>query len=512
MEENYIEETIMKSNGEKLVKRYLKGALIGKGTDTEYFQVASLENSKIYAVKILPKSKLKKEKLKQRLKTEIRIQSKLTHPNVVKFEKCFEDSENLFVFYELCNNKNLLDLLKRRKRLTETEVKCYLAQLIAGVKYLHSLKIIHRDLRLNNLYLSENLELKIGDFSKAAKIEFEGERKKSILGIPNFMAPEVIDGSHSYEADIWSIGIILYSLLVGKPPFHTENTHETYSKIKTCSFDYPTSENISDPAKQAISQILVVDWQKRPNLDQILNLEFFTEMKSVPKLMGLATLVAPPLEKRANRRKSTHMLSDGITTEQFKAKMQGNVNCGHGVDGEVFVKKWIDYTWKYGLGYLMSNGNCGVNFIDSTRMVLNANTGQVFYMDKITIFEYGVNSYPEELKKKVTLLQYFKNYLESDLEISLSECDNRLPIYLKKWMLTRHALIFRLSSHLVQVNFKDQSELCLNCDSKSITFSNRKGEKLQMSLAKALLANNPEILRRLKYTRDALQHMLKFKV
>lgn len=512
MDEKHIEEVVVKANGEKSIKKYIKGALIHKENDAEYFEITCLENSKTYAVKILTKSKLKSGKIKQQLKTEINIQSKLSHPNVVKFEKVFEYNESIYILYEFCTNKTLLDLLKRRKRLTEVEAKCYLMQLIAGLKYLHSLKIIHRDLALKNLFLSESLELKIGDFSKAAKIEFEGERKKSICGTLNYMAPEVIDGSHSFECDIWSVGIILYTLLVGRPPFHTESIQDTYNKIKSLSFEYPTSVSISNAGKQAIEQILLIDWQRRPTLDKILSFEFFTQTENVPKLMGLGTLVSPPAEKRENRRKSTHMLSDGLITDQFKAKMQGNVNCGHGVDGEVYIKKWIDYSWKYGLGYLTSNGNCGMNFIDSTRMILNSTTGQIFYMDKISIFEHSLSSFPEELKKKVTLLQYIKTYLETDLEFSFLECDNKLPIYLKKWMLTRHALVFRLSSRLVQVDFKDHSELCMNCDTKSITFSNRKGEKLQMTLTKALQANNPEILRRLKYTRDAIQHMLKYKV
>lgn len=512
MDDKHIEEVVIKANGEKSVKKYIKGALIWKETDAEYFEITSLENSKIYTVKILPKSKLKSGKLKQGLKTEINIQSKLNHPNIVKFEKVFEYNECIYILYEFCTNKSLLDLIKRRKRLTEVEVKCYLMQLISGLKYLHGMKIIHRDLALKNLFLSESLELKIGDFSKATREEFEGERKKSICGTPNYMAPEVIDGSHSFECDIWSIGIIIYTLLVGRPPFHTENIQDTYKKIKTLSFEYPTSINLTNAAKQAIEQILLIDWQQRPTLDQILKFEFFAQAENVPKLMGLGTLVSPPIEKKESKRKSTHMLSDGLITDQFKAKMQGNVNCGHGVDGETFIKKWIDYSWKYGLGYLTSNGNCGMNFIDSTRMILNSATGQIFYMDKISIFEYGINSYPEDLKKKVTLLQYIKTYLETDVEFSFLECDNKLPIYLKKWMITRHALVFRLSSRLVQVNFKDHSELCMNCDTKSITFSNRKGEKLQMTLNKALQANNPEILRRLKYTRDAIQHMLKYKV
>ncbi|OMJ73441.1 hypothetical protein SteCoe_27858 [Stentor coeruleus] len=538
MDEYIIEQTITKSTGEKIIKQYAKGRLLGKGSDTEVFEVVSLENKKQYAAKIYPKTKLKSSKLKQKLKTEMRIQTKLSHQNIIKFENFFEDTENIYILIELCINKNLFELLRRRKRLTEIEAQCYISQLISGLKYLHSKKIIHRDLRLNNLFLTEKLELKVGDFAYATKVEFDGERKKSICGTPNFMAPEVIDGSHSYEADIWSLGIVLYTILLGKPPFHTDNSQKTYSKIKSGNFSYPENCSISDSAKELINRILIVDFTLRPSLDQILESDFFHQGYQVPKLMNLSTLVAPPSEPReakdiqeykekretrdlrmSTRKSSAPKKSEKLTPEQFKAnvKMTGSIYTGHGADGEVYIKKWIDYTSKYGLGYLMSNGNCGVSYIDSTRMILNAWTSQVFYMDKGNsidkplITEYNINEYPDELKKKVSLLQYFKTYLETDTEVNIEESDGKLPVYLKKWMVTKHALIFRLSSKLVQVNFMDHTEITINCDMRVITFVNRKGEKYKVPLFKALHGNNEDVIRRIKYTRDALSHMIKFK-
>ena len=194
--------------------------------------------------------------------------------------------------------------------------------------------------------------------------------------------------------------------------------------------------------------------------------------------------------------------------------MQGSVFSGFGTDEGVYVKKWIDYTWKFGLGYLLSNGNCGVSFIDSTRMIFNSTTSQVFYIDKknekFSVSEFLLAEAPEEMKKKITLLQYFKTYLENDTEISLNENSKKLPVYVKKWMITRHALIFRLSSRSIQVNFTDHSELTLNCDLNVVTFSNRKGDKIKLALPKAIHSNNADILRRLKYSRDALRHMMKY--
>jgi polo-like kinase 1 len=105
----------------------------------------------------------------------------------------------------------LNELVKRRKRLTEFETQYYVHQMIMALKYLHSNKIIHRDLKLGNLFLNEKLEIKVGDFGLAAKLSFDGEKRKTICGTPNYIAPEILEGKtgHSFEVDIWSLGVIM---------------------------------------------------------------------------------------------------------------------------------------------------------------------------------------------------------------------------------------------------------------------------------------------------------------
>ena len=95
--------------------------------------------------------------------------------------------------------------------------------ILLALKYLQSNRVIHRDLKLGNLFLNDKMEIKLGDFGLATKLDFEGERKRTICGTPNYIAPEIIDGKngHSYEVDVWSLGVIMYALLVGKPPFET---------------------------------------------------------------------------------------------------------------------------------------------------------------------------------------------------------------------------------------------------------------------------------------------------
>ena len=101
-------------------------------------------------------------------------------------------------------------MVKRRKRLTELEAQCYSLQIISALKYLHSHRVIHRDLKLGNLFLTDKMQIKIGDFGLATKLDFEGEKKRTVCGTPNYIAPEILEGKtgHSYEVDVWSFGVV----------------------------------------------------------------------------------------------------------------------------------------------------------------------------------------------------------------------------------------------------------------------------------------------------------------
>lgn len=142
--------------------------------------------------------------------------------------------------------------------------------------------------------LNENMELKIGDFGLAAKLEYAGERRKTICGTPNYLAPEIVNNlGHSYEVDIWSIGVIVYTLFYGRPPFETSDVKRTYKRIKECQFtfneDYPASSNL----KNLITRILVLEPSKRLSLDEILNHPFMTSSK-IPKQLQTSVLSQAP--------------------------------------------------------------------------------------------------------------------------------------------------------------------------------------------------------------------------
>ena len=149
------------------------------------------------------------------------------------------------------------ELLRRRKRLTELEVQCYVNQIVSALKNVHGQRIIHRDLKLGNLFLSEKMEIKVGDFGLATKLEYEGEKKRTICGTPNYIAPEILEGKtgHSYEVDVWSLGVIIYTLLIGKPPFETSDVKTTYRRIRMNAYSFPEHVTISSAAKNLITKL-----------------------------------------------------------------------------------------------------------------------------------------------------------------------------------------------------------------------------------------------------------------
>ena len=156
----------------------------------------------------------------------------------------------------------MAELLKRRKRLSEFEGRYYVIQLINALTFLHDNLVIHRDLKLGNIFISSDMTIKIGDFGLAAKLTNFDERKKTVCGTPNYIAPEILQGKkcgHSFPVDVWSTGVILYTLLVGKPPFESKDVKATYKRILSNSYSFPEHNSISAEAKTLITSLLQVN-------------------------------------------------------------------------------------------------------------------------------------------------------------------------------------------------------------------------------------------------------------
>jgi serine/threonine protein kinase len=154
----------------------------------------------------------------------------------------------------------MAEMMKRRKRLVEPEARYYMSQLVDCLAFLRKRLVIHRDLKLGNLFLDHRMRLKVGDFGLAALLTQPNERRKTVCGTPNYIAPEILQGKqgHSFEVDVWSAGVVLYTMLVGRSPFETKEVKTTYQRILSNSYSYPDNSNVSEDAKDLIRCILQV--------------------------------------------------------------------------------------------------------------------------------------------------------------------------------------------------------------------------------------------------------------
>jgi polo-like kinase 1 len=262
------------------------------------------ETGEHYAGKIVAKTSLQKKKAKEKLRMEIRVHKSLHHRNIVGFVSYFEVNDFFVIVLELCANKSMMELLRSRKRLTEPEARYYLSQMVSALKYMHSQRIIHRDLKLGNIFLNASLEVKIGDFGLATQLTFDDERKKTICGTPNYIAPEVLQGGevgHSYQVDIWSLGVVLYTWIIGKPPFETSDVKTTYKRIRDSIYYFPDRIRISDEAKDLIKRMLQKNPDARPTLDEINQHSFFTNHITPTSLPSTAMVMEPKLPDLTKR-------------------------------------------------------------------------------------------------------------------------------------------------------------------------------------------------------------------
>jgi len=459
-------------------KRYKRGKFMGKGGFARCYELQDLETEQVFAGKIVPKSLLQKQHSKEKMTQEIAIHKTLKHNHVVQFFSFFEDSENVYILLELCRRRSLMELHKRRKAVTEPEARYFMKQIALGVKYLHDNKIIHRDLKLGNLFLSDEMDVKIGDLGLATRVDYDGERKRTLCGTPNYIAPEVIcKKGHSYEVDVWSMGCILYTLLVGRPPFETQSLKDTYQKIK--KNDYQIPPHLSAPAVALLRRLLADDPTERPNLDLILADNFFTCAFMPPRLPTSCLTMPPRFDKvdasfrqpapaaaadQPRRVLSVKHDNDKEKLEIEKAAAAGDAGANgaaakalrHDEETEAhlnqlleqlnaaltakdiqneadaraaedeceapeavpifWVSKWVDYSDKYGLGYQLSDNSVGVLFNDQTRLLLLADGDNLEYIERSGSESYHtLRNFPDHLTKKVTLLKYFRNYMVEHL-------------------------------------------------------------------------------------------------
>ncbi|KAL2271192.1 hypothetical protein VTJ83DRAFT_563 [Remersonia thermophila] len=263
---------------------YQVGKLLGKGGFAICYEAKAAGASKRVALKIV-KSKMP-TKMEQKFQTELQIHSKMRHQNIVQFQRAFTFESCTYLVLELCPNGSLMDMVKRRKGLTEPEVRFYTVQIAGAIKYMHAKGIIHRDLKMGNIFLDKHMNAKIGDFGLAALLltgkDMQVMRRTTLCGTPNYIAPEILEKGkkgHDHMVDIWSLGIIVFAMFTSKPPFQSSTTDEIYRRARDRDYEWPSTEDsqktVSQEAKDLVAAMLQ-DADQRPDPDTIIAHPFFT--------------------------------------------------------------------------------------------------------------------------------------------------------------------------------------------------------------------------------------------
>jgi len=247
---------------------------LGQGSFGEVKKAKNKTTGEEIAVKIINKSDMAQEDLLA-LQTEVEILSQIDHPNVVKLFEVWEDKLKFYMVMEIMTGGELFDRIVEKDHYSEKEAADTIRPIVDAIRYCHNMGVAHRDLKPENLlYATKDPHsiIKISDFG-LAKI-YDSSLMMTQCGTPSYVAPEVLEGKgYDETVDFWSIGIILYILLCGFPPFYDDDNDKLFELISKGKVEFPSPywDNISDPAKDLIRRLLNVDPNKRLKSDDILS-------------------------------------------------------------------------------------------------------------------------------------------------------------------------------------------------------------------------------------------------
>lgn len=293
-------------HGDALLKRYEVKEVLGTGAFATVKRAVKKSDKSEYAIKIIDKKKLDKTELAV-INDEVDIMRKVNHPHCVRMYDLFDTKKKLYMVLELLKGGELFDRIIKQKHFSETQAAAVVASIAAALQYLHSIGIVHRDLKPENLlYATSEPDsiIKLTDFGLAAITA-----KSTMItacGTPGYVAPEILSGDpYGPEVDLWSLGVILYVLLCGYPPFYNQDTQQLYRSIKLAKYEFasPYWDDISDSAKNLITRLLTVDPAKRATPADVLAHPWITGKNKTTNIsQGLSDRLALMQYRRILRR------------------------------------------------------------------------------------------------------------------------------------------------------------------------------------------------------------------
>eukprot|EP00358_Blepharisma_japonicum_P003327 CAMPEP_0202953968 /NCGR_PEP_ID=MMETSP1395-20130829/49551_1 /ASSEMBLY_ACC=CAM_ASM_000871 /TAXON_ID=5961 /ORGANISM="Blepharisma japonicum, Strain Stock R1072" /LENGTH=299 /DNA_ID=CAMNT_0049668889 /DNA_START=127 /DNA_END=1023 /DNA_ORIENTATION=+ len=250
---------------------------IGSGSFGTVHMVKKIDTGGIFAMKSLGKKQLKRQgKLKYAI-TECRLMKQLKHPYIMAFYYAFQNTQNLYMVMEYCSEGDLENLLEVRGAINEHEARFYLAEIILALEYLHDNNILYRDLKPANVLLDSKGHIKLADFGIAKENVTKPETSATLVGSPIYMPPEVLKHQAvGKPSDLYSLGVMMYELLVGSPPYYSDDIEELFHTIKTGKLEIP--DILSLEARDLIKKLMEKDPRKRLSIRDIKLHPFFKKI------------------------------------------------------------------------------------------------------------------------------------------------------------------------------------------------------------------------------------------
>ncbi|CAI4221337.1 unnamed protein product [Auanema sp. JU1783] len=268
-EKNYYLSTFNSDKGGFFnLKDFQIGRPLGKGKfGSVYVARSPLFGNHLVAVKVLFKSQLVSSKVEHQLCREIDIQTHLRHPNVLRLHTYFWDSKKVYLVLEYAVNGEMYKSLQNKGRFDEESSAAYMYQIADALAYCHEKNVIHRDIKPENLLLGALGELKIADFGWS--VHAGSNKRQTMCGTMDYLPPEMVVGEeHNAMVDIWSIGVLCYEFLVGRPPFENDDTNQTYANIRNVRYTFPSYVSVG--ARDLISKLLQRRPEDRISLEQVM--------------------------------------------------------------------------------------------------------------------------------------------------------------------------------------------------------------------------------------------------
>jgi len=271
---------------QQIKKNYKVLEKIGTGSFGKVFKVFHIPSKQTRAMKVVKKEASKHQDDDTKYLKEIEVLALLDHPNILKILEYFYDENNYYLVTDIITGGELFDQVQKIKNFSEEKACIIMEQLFSVIRYLHVKGIVHRDLKLENILVEKcdkdnNLVIKLIDFG--ASSFFKKNLNLSLkIGTPYYIAPEVLDKSYNYKCDLWSLGVIMYILLSGFPPFDGKTDQEIMAKVKLGKFDFKKKvfNLISQEAKDLIKDLLKLDAKTRLTAEAALQHPWMVKFSS----------------------------------------------------------------------------------------------------------------------------------------------------------------------------------------------------------------------------------------